>query len=89
MLKQENKSKIVEQFKLHDGDTGSVEVQVALLTDRINELNEKHFKTHFKDYASQRGLMKLVGQRRKLLGYLKKKDEPRYKNLIERLGLRR
>ena len=87
-LSVEEKKKIIEEFKLHDKDTGSPEVQVALLTARINYLTE-HFKVHKKDFHSRRGLLKLVGQRRKLLNYLKKKDIERYRRLIERLGLRK
>ena len=79
---------IIEKFKTHETDTGSCEVQIALLTDRILYLTE-HFKTHKKDNHSRRGLLKLVAQRRKLLDYLKAKDEARYAALIERLGLRR
>ncbi|MCJ7704673.1 MAG: 30S ribosomal protein S15 [Desulfobacterales bacterium] len=75
-------------FQTHEGDTGSPEVQVALLSGRIEYLTE-HFKTHKKDHHSRRGLLKLVGQRRSLLDYLKKKDIERYRELIKRLGLRR
>ena len=87
-LSTDQKSIIIEDFKQHATDTGSPEVQVALLTKRINELTE-HFKVHSKDYHSRRGLMVMVGQRRRLLDYLKKKDKARYASLIERLGLRR
>ncbi len=87
MLKEEKLS-VIETYKLHDGDTGSPEVQVALLTKRINDLNG-HLKTHKKDYHSQRGLLKLVGHRRNLLAYLMKNDISRYRALIERLGLRK
>jgi small subunit ribosomal protein S15 len=87
-LTTDQKQIIIEDFKQHATDTGSPEVQVALLTKRINELTE-HFKVHTKDYHSRRGLMVMVGQRRRLLDYLKKKDKVRYANLIERLGLRR
>ncbi len=83
-----NKNETIEKYKTHDTDTGSPEVQVALLTDRINVLTE-HFKVHKKDFHSRRGLLKLVGQRRKLLDYLKKKDLERYRHLIKSLGLRR
>ena len=79
---------IIEEYKTHEGDTGSPEVQVALLTHRINNLNE-HLKTHKKDHHSRRGLLKMVGKRRKLLDYLKEKDIERYRHLIERLGLRK
>lgn len=88
MLTTEVKSKVVKEFKTHDVDTGSAEVQVALLSERINHL-DSHFKTHKKDHHSRRGLLKLVGQRRRLLDYLKKKDVSRYTSLIKRLGLRR
>lgn len=82
------KKEIIEKFKTHDKDTGSPEVQIALLTDRINLLTE-HFKVHAKDFHSRRGLLKLVGQRRRLLDYLKKKDLGRYRGLIKELGIRR
>ena len=84
----EVKKGIIEQYRTHDGDTGSPEVQVALLTSRITELTE-HFKTHTKDHHSRRGLLKLVGRRRRLLDYLKGKDLERYRKTIERLGLRK
>nr|WP_289510116.1 30S ribosomal protein S15 [Desulfovulcanus ferrireducens] len=84
----EEKAKIIDEFKQHDGDTGSPEVQVALLTARIKYLTE-HFKVHKKDYHSRTGLLKLVGKRRNLLKYLKNKDIERYRNLIKRLGLRK
>ncbi len=87
-LNVEQKKIIIEDFKQHESDTGSPEVQVALLTRRINDLTE-HFKVHAKDFHSRRGLMILVGQRRRLLDYLKRKDKDRYAKLIERLGLRR
>ena len=79
---------IIGKFMRHEGDTGSPEVQVALLTDRINHLTE-HFKVHKKDHHSRRGLLKLVGQRRRLLDYLKKKDLNKYRDMIKELGLRR
>jgi small subunit ribosomal protein S15 len=82
------KSETINQYKRHDGDTGSPEVQIALLTDRINHLTE-HFKIHKKDFHSRRGLLKLVGQRRRLLDYLKKKDLNKYRELIKSLGIRR
>lgn len=82
------KSEIIEEFKTHDGDTGSPEVQVALLTERIQHLTE-HLKGHQKDHASRRGLLMLVGQRTRLLRYLTRKDRNRYQELIQRLGLRR
>ena len=84
----EEKTKLIEKFKLHEGDTGSPEVQVALLTHRITYLTD-HLKTHKKDHHSRRGLLKLVGQRRRLLNYVKNKDVQRYRNIIETLGLRR
>lgn len=84
----EKKKTIIEDFKLHPGDTGSPEVQIALLSERINYLTE-HFKFHKKDHHSRRGLLKLVGQRRQLLNYLKRKNVDRYNTVIERLGLRR
>jgi small subunit ribosomal protein S15 len=83
-----DKKKIIDENKVHESDTGSPEVQVALLTERINYLTE-HFKTHKKDYHSRRGLLKLVGSRRKLLEYLKKKDIERYRAIVKKLGLRR
>ena len=84
----ETKEQMIEQFKLHESDTGSPEVQVAILTHRINYLTE-HLKIHKKDHHSRRGLLILVGRRRSLLDYVKKKDVNRYRSLIERLGLRR
>ena len=84
----EEKAKVMKEFGNKDGDTGSPEVQVAILSSRIATLTE-HFKTHKKDNHSRRGLLKLVALRRKLLDYVKKKDEKRYQDLIERLGLRR
>jgi len=81
-------SELVEQYQLHPKDTGSPEVQIALLSKRIDYLTE-HFKVHAKDHHSRRGLLKLVGQRRRLLDYLKRYDNQRYRNLIDRLGLRR
>ena len=82
------KNEIIEKFKTHDSDTGSSEVQIALLTDRIQYLTE-HFKTHQKDHHSRQGLLKLVGQRRSLLDYLKKKDIQKYRTLIQELGIRK
>ena len=84
----DKKKEIIEQYKTHEGDTGSCEVQIALLTDRIIYLTE-HFKTHAKDHHSRRGLLKLVGQRRRLLDYLKKNDLSKYRQLIESLNLRK
>ncbi len=82
------KSEIIEKFKVHSSDTGSSEVQIALLTDRIKYLTE-HFKTHKKDHHSRQGLLKLVGQRRSLLDYLKNKDVNKYRALIQELGIRK
>ena len=82
------KQKVVKQYQRSGTDTGSPEVQIALLTERINGLTE-HFKTHVKDFHSRRGLLKLVSQRRKLLDYLKRKDADKYRGLIEKLGLRK
>jgi len=87
-LDAEQKKVIIDDFRTHPTDTGSPEVQVAILTKRINDLTE-HFKTHTKDFHSRRGLLMMVGQRRRLLDYLKRKDRGRYATLIERLGLRR
>ena len=84
----QRKKELVEQFRLHSDRYGSPEVQIALLSERIDYLTE-HFQTHVKDHHSRRGLLKLVGQRRRLLDYLKRYDGERYKSLIERLGLRR
>ena len=82
------KQGVVEKFRTHERDTGSPEVQVALLTERIQYLTE-HFKTHKKDHHSRRGLLKLVGQRRRLLDYLKKQDMERYRTIIDKLGIRK
>ena len=82
------KEALIKEYATKAGDTGSPEVQVAILTSRINTLTE-HFKTHTKDNHSRRGLLKLVSQRRKLLDYVKRKDQPRYQSLIQRLGIRR
>ncbi len=82
------KNEIIEKFKTHESDTGSSEVQIALLTDRIQYLTE-HFKTHKKDHHSRQGLLKLVGQRRSLLDYFKKKDINKYRELIQALGIRK
>jgi small subunit ribosomal protein S15 len=84
----ERKKGLIEQFRVHDSDTGSPEVQIALLTERVNTLTE-HFKQHAKDHHSRRGLLMLIGKRRGLLEYLRRKDAERYKALIERLGIRR
>ena len=88
MITQEKKSEIIREYRLKEGDTGSPEVQVAILTYRINDLNE-HLKLHKKDHHSRRGLLKMVGQRRNLLNYLRDKDIERYRTLIARLGLRK
>ncbi len=88
VMTPEKKKEIIEGFKVHPSDTGSPEVQIALLSERITYLTE-HFKLHKKDHHSRRGLLKLVGQRRQLLNYLKKKNSDRYNTVIERLGLRR
>lgn len=87
-LTTEQKQEIIDRYRLHNADTGSPEVQVAILSERITYLTD-HFKTHAKDHHSRRGLIKLVGQRRRLLNYLKNKDIERYRTLIEQLGLRR
>ena len=84
----QEKQQIIEEYRVHESDTGSPEVQVAILTRRINELTE-HFKTHKKDHHSRRGLLKLVGRRRRLLDYMKRKDLARYQTSIERLGIRK
>jgi len=84
----ERKTALIEEYKTKEGDTGSPEVQVAILTERINNLTE-HLKTHAKDFHSRRGLLVMVGQRRRLLDYTKGKDKARYESLIQRLGLRR
>lgn len=88
MISKELKAQIVADYQKAEGDTGSAEVQIALLTARINDLNE-HLQIHKKDHHSRRGLLKLVGQRRRLLTYLKNKDINRYRELIQRLGLRK
>ncbi|KRK49490.1 30S ribosomal protein S15 [Secundilactobacillus kimchicus] len=87
-ISQEKKNEIMKQYARHDGDTGSAEVQIAVLTADINELNT-HMKEHKKDFHSQRGLMKKIGHRRNLLAYLRKTDIQRYRDLIQSLGLRR
>ena len=88
MLATERKQEIIDKFKTHEGDTGSPEVQIALLSERITYLTD-HFRTHKKDHHSRRGLLKIVSQRRRLLDYLKQKDFTRYHALLEELGLRR
>lgn len=87
-LTTERKQDLINRFRLHDADTGSPEVQVAILSERISYLTD-HFKVHAQDHHSRRGLIKLVGQRRRLLNYLKKKNIDRYRTLIEQLGLRK
>jgi small subunit ribosomal protein S15 len=88
VLTSKDKVEIIDQFKIHEKDTGSSNVQIALLTKRINDLTN-HFKVHPKDHHSRRGLLKMVGQRRRLLNYLKVKDPDQYKNIIQELGLRK
>ncbi|MFZ5752874.1 MAG: 30S ribosomal protein S15 [Bacillota bacterium] len=87
-MEQTRKNEIISKYRVHENDTGSPEVQIALLTERINYLTE-HLQKHKKDHHSRRGLLKMVGQRRGLLNYLKEKDLDRYKNIIESLGIRR
>ena len=88
MLLKSEKQAIMQKYAMHEGDTGSPEVQIAVLTEQINRLTE-HFKEHKHDYHSQRGLMKMVGRRKNMLAYLKRTDLERYKALIEKLGLRK
>ena len=88
MLSNERKTELITSYKTHDSDTGSPEVQVALLSERIEYLTE-HFKTHRKDHHSRRGLLMMVGTRRRLLDYLKRTDADRYRELIKRLGIRK
>jgi len=88
VLTNKDKRKIIDKFKIHDKDTGSSKVQVALLTKRINDLTG-HFKIHPKDHHSRRGLLKMVGQRRRFLNYIKRRDLSQYKTLIQELGLRK
>ena len=88
MMLPEEKTAIMQQYATHEGDTGSPEVQIAVLTKRINDLTE-HLKTHKKDHHSRRGLNKMVGHRRNLLGYLQKVDINRYRAIVEKLGLRK
>ena len=88
VLSKDRKTEVIGTYKTHEGDTGSPEVQAAILSERIAYLTE-HFKTHAKDHHSRRGLLKLVGQRRRLLDYVKRKDADRYLDLIKRLGIRK
>lgn len=88
MLRKEEKSDVIQENATHEGDTGSPEVQIAILTKRINDLQE-HFKIHKKDHHSRRGLLRMVGRRRNLLNYLQKKDIERYRALIAKLGIRK
>lgn len=87
-LNVERKKTVIAQFRVHEGDTGSPEVQIALITARVNSLTE-HFKQHAKDHHSRRGLLMLIGKRRGLLEYLRKKDPERYRSITEKLGIRR
>lgn len=87
-IKKEDKEAVIDKFSSHEGDTGSPEVQIALLTERINGLTE-HLKTHKKDHHSRRGLLKMVGKRRRLLTYLQNKEVDRYRSLVKELGLRK
>ena len=87
-ISRENKTELIQDYRTHDTDTGSPEVQVAILTKRITYLTE-HFKTHAKDHHSRQGLLKMVGKRRRLLDYLKRKNNSRYQEIIKRLGLRK
>ena len=88
MLAKQEKQKIISDFEIHEGDTGSPEVQIALLINKIKELTE-HLKTHRKDHASRRGLLKMVGNRAALLKYVKRQDLERYRKIVSRLGLRK
>lgn len=86
-LTQERKQELISQYQVHETDTGSADIQIAMLTDRINRLSE-HLQTNKKDHSSRRGLLKLIGQRKRLLSYLQKEDRQRYQGLISRLGIR-
>lgn len=88
VMTPEKKQEVIDQYRIHENDTGSPEVQIALLSERITYLTE-HFKLHKKDHSSRRGLLKLVGQRRRLLDYLKGSDVERYRTVIDRLGIRK
>lgn len=87
-LTQERKNELIQEYKTHENDTGSPEVQIAILTEQITDVND-HLRTHKQDHHSRRGLLKMVGKRRNLLTYLRKKDITRYRDLIKKLGLRR
>ncbi len=87
-LARDKKERLIREYRMHDADTGSAEIQIALLSERINDLTE-HLKTHSKDFSSRRGLLKLVGKRRRLLNYLKDNDLDAYRKLVEELGLRK
>jgi small subunit ribosomal protein S15 len=87
-LARDKKERLIQEHRMHDADTGSAEVQIALLTERINDLTG-HLKTHSKDFSSRRGLLKLVGKRRRLLDYLKDNDLDAYRKIVEQLGLRK
>lgn len=88
MLARDHKQSVIQKYRVHDSDTGSPEVQIAILSERIGELTE-HFKTHQKDHGSRRGLLMLVSKRRRLLDYLKQYDSERYKDVIQKLGIRK
>ena len=88
-MTKERKQQLIAEYATHEGDTGSPEVQIALLTERINHLNNEHLNYHKKDHHSRRGLLKMVGKRKNLLNYLREKDIERYRTLITRLGLRK
>lgn len=88
MLARDQKQSVIQKYRVHDSDTGSPEVQIAILSERIGELTE-HFKTHQKDHGSRRGLLMLVSKRRRLLDYLKQYDSERYKDVIQKLGIRK
>ena len=88
-MTKERKQEIITTFATHEGDTGSTEVQIALLTERINHLNDEHLNVHKKDHHSRRGLLMMVGKRRSLLNYLKSQDIERYRALVSKLGLRK
>lgn len=86
-LTQQRKQELISEYQVHDTDTGSTEVQVAMLTDRISRLSE-HLRSNQKDHSSRRGLLKLIGQRKRLLGFLQQEDKQKYQNLVARLGIR-